>query len=633
MLKDWNIKEITVLGFIAVIYIVLLISSPGGFWIIDEGNKYLWAENFFDSGSLELTDRAEAVSPGHGSFSPPFSVEKENGSQTSVFSPLFLIIIAPLLKLGGLKLALLIPLVSTLLLLIAVKKLANRLDLPMDWYVLLVLGVGSPFLFYSITLWEHSLAILLFIGGILAGNSSRPGLLSRMSAGLLFAVSIYIRPEMAVFSLAVWIFLLKDRGKVFAGGLAGVLILMSINYLLTHNFLPLQIVSNYGVRWAQLGFYDWSLSRLDAIYALILQGSHIWYISAILITGFLAYLLLPGALKFILPVSLLTIGIINWFDPDPFIHIGERASLLYTSPLFLLILFSRQKQDTEKKLLRTIVLSFVLLLLFIPVVRGIHFGPRTLLPMIPLAAMLVTPYITRLKEESRIFQLDALLLVILVQLVITAWGVDMLFSRRAANIVRSERILAQSRNTILTLQWWLPQEMPELYHKRNFYLADNLMDFKMLLIDFYRKGVRFFTVLTWTEQKSPLLDFLAGTPPKQIGAFAVDTDFNSMNLTGVHYAIGFDAEGAAKMADEIGVYLGQVGRLSDSEKYLRRAAKWDQGVGKYHYNLGYCLGNQGRIREAMEEMEKAYELDPDNPQISKMVKELRDKLEIKEVGR
>ncbi len=162
MFVNWNRLEIAALSLTALVYLILVIFTPAGFWIIDEGSKFLWSENFIETGSLQLQDNAERISPGHSAFKKPFTFSDDDKANVyTVFNPLFIIIIGPFVKLGGLKLALMVPLICTLLLIISLRKLSNRLNLPFKWFSILIIGLGSPLLFYSITLWEHSLALLL----------------------------------------------------------------------------------------------------------------------------------------------------------------------------------------------------------------------------------------------------------------------------------------------------------------------------------------------------------------------------------------------------------------------------------------------------------------------------------------
>jgi|GEM_PF-1609616 len=633
MFKNYQKSETTTLVIIALLYLILLLASPSGFWIIDEGNKYLWAENFSSTGSLKLADHSGAVSPGHSSFRPPFSIPaKDNAGQITVFSPLFIVLISPLVKIGGWKAAALFPLLSTLLLLHLCKILAGRLQIEYRWYTTLLLGAASPLLFYSITLWEHTLALALLLGGLILALPEDQNKRHSFYAGILFALAFYLRPETGIFALTLWIFLTSWKKSVIFGGITTLILLIPFNWLLTGSPIPLQTTANFITRWSELSAGQWLITRLDAIYALLLQSSDLWYLSIIPIISLLCFLFLPGVFKLLFPLSLLVLGVVNWFNPDPFLDLGEHASMLYTAPVFLLPLLAKPENAAGKKIRLALLIAVPLVILSLPVYKGIHFGPRLLLTLIPLGGILFTPYIARLYKTGQIFRFDALIGLLAFQIFITAWSVDLLFTRRAANLDRQEILLSKSNPALVTLQWWLPQEIPALHRQRECFTVDNELDFRIMLLDFYRKGFRFFTVIIADSTHSPLLDFVNAAPPRQIGAFSVPAGFTSMNLTGVDYAIGFDVDGAAKLADELGVYFGQIGKLDESEKYLRLAVEWKNNIGKYHYNLGYCLGNQGRYREALEEIDTASRLDPENPVIDKVLTELREKLQISEIS-
>ena len=262
-----------------------------------------------------------------------------------------------------------------------------------------------------------------------------------------------------------------------------------------------------------------------------------------------------------------------------------------------------------------------------PVSGGMHFGPRLLIPVMPLLAMAAIDHIRRVGKAGRVFQYDALIGLAALQFLMSVWGISLLYGRRAANYERVETILAQSNSSIITMQWWLQQEMPKLNQARSFFMVDSQLELKRMLIDYYEKGIRFFTVLTGDdEQSQALLQFIQAAPPKQIGVFTVDTRYPSMNLIGLKYAIGFDVEGAAEMADELGVYFGQMNNQDEAERYLRKATRWVHDEADYHYNLGYCLGKKGRYYQALEEIEIAHNLEPDNEGFDNFARELRRKL-------
>ena len=616
--------EAAVLALIAVIYLTVLLISPQGFWIIDEGNKYLWAQNLIEKGDFRLPDRAFEISPDASAFKYPFSQKiNDSGDQITTFSPIFIVLISPLAALGGMKLALLLPLIIGLLLVFTLKKLALRLNLHFDALQMAIFALASPFFFYSLTIWEHGLAILIALYALLLSFAETSRVKSRIAAGALFALSVFIRPEMAIFALCAWLFLLKRKIGFLYGAFAGTLILIAVNFILTGYPLPLNIIANFHIKFTGAGIADIVLSRLDSIYALLLESSHIWYLSLGIITAAVTFFILPGVCKFIFPIALLVAVIASFFDSAPFFHIGQRNSLLYTAPFYFVSLFLASKGKIEKDFKVFAFAVILLTILLTPVFRGIHFGPRLLLSILPILALLSAGHLNQVRKDSAILKMDALYALIAVQLLASAASIILLQQRRQANLERYDAIMAQSRPAIISPQWWLQQEIPNLYWKRDFFLIETPLQLKEMLIDYYREGVRFFTLLVNENQPDEMYRIFNACPPQQIGAFKVDVGYPSMNLVGLNYAIGFDAKGAAKLADELGVYFGQIGDLPKSEEYLTFASKWDSSVDKYHFNLGYCLGQQKKYREALEELETAADLEPENGKIVKLRDELQ----------
>ena len=654
-----NKTEIISIAAVAAVYLVIIITFSHGFWVIDEGNKFIWAQNLIDEGSLELKDRAADISPDNSAFKRPFSVASDGGRrQMTTFSPLFIILTAPLAALGGMKLALLLPMVAALGLIIAVRHTAHLLGFPFTPLAILLLGLASPLLFYSVTLWEHGLSILLGVAALNCSMSALGGISRKLLSGALFALSVYLRPEMAVFALGVWIFICRERGWILIGGLMGAALIAGFNWSLTGSAVPLQISTNYALKWGDIGAAGLVMSRLDSFYALLLEGGHLWYMSVILIAAAAAYFFLPGILKFLFPLLSIVLVFLSFFDSTPFYNLIHRNSLLYCAPLYFAALSFKADTAVQRSFKRLIYFTALVIPLLAPVFGGIHFGPRLLLPLIPLLGIAAAAYIQRETRSGNVFRADAVWGLVLAQALVTIWGLSLLEGRRNANSIRAEVILEKSENTIITLQWWLQQEIPELYQTRDFYLVDSPFRLKKMLIDYYIGGVRFFTLLLHDrsglanaegisappdrvvsggnnrelrqilgESDVKLLEMFNRAPPKQIGNFIVNTPYPSMNLIGLRYALGFDVKGAAKLADELAVYLGQVGRLCESEKYLRYAVSWDSRVGKYHYNLAYNLGKQGRYTEALKELETAHRLDPKSEVIAKMLGELREKID------
>lgn len=627
MLKTLGKLEFASLAVILIVYLILIFTAPAGFWIIDEGNKFLWANNLFENGTYLLKDSAGDISPEHTAFIKPFSVEVEQGRHITSFSPIFITLIAPLIGIGGLKLALLFPAVITILLIINTRTLAQYLNIKFNYPHILILGLASPLLFYSITLWEHGLAILLGLYAINLSLSENENGNKYLFTGILLAAAVFIRFEMVIFGLGAWLFLMKRNMRIVLGGAFGFVIFTGLNYLMTSHFLPLSLTANYLKYWGGADFGEILAARLESIYKLLFEGDASIYLSVGIILSAVMYFFLRGVFKFVFPVLLMGTMIYAFFDTAPFYNIVHRNSLLFTAPFFFTALAVKTETSAEKNLRYFAFFTIFLTALTTPVYTGVHFGPRILLSSLPLLAILSAINLEKSTRSKDIFRMDALYGLIIAQALAAIFGVYLLNERRTANDIRGQIILEKSKTTLISNQWWLEQEIPDLFKFRDFYLIETPLELKELLIDYYQKGIRYFTLLVRDGETRGLYAVFHDAPPKQTGAFKVDVGYPSMNLVGLNYAIGFDVEGAAELADELGVHFGQIGRLDKSEHYLRLAAAWDSSIGKYHYNLGYCLGKLKKYEEALKSLERAAELSPDNKGITRLAEELKASME------
>ena len=116
----------------------------------------------------------------------------------------------PLYRLGGYRLALLIPMAGSVLAALAARALARRLDDgSTGWAAFWVVGLLSPLALYALDFWEHSLgvALVLWAGVLLLDLArARAGWRGAAAAGLLVGAAATMRTEALVY------------GAVAAGG-------------------------------------------------------------------------------------------------------------------------------------------------------------------------------------------------------------------------------------------------------------------------------------------------------------------------------------------------------------------------------------------------------------------------------
>lgn len=153
----------------------------------------------------------------------------------------------PLYQLGGYRLALLLPMLGSVLAALAARALARRLSGGSDdgWAAFWVVGLASPLLIYALDIWEHSIGVAAMAWAVvllLDAVEQRRGWPAFLGAGALFGVAGTLRTEALVYAfvavgcacltLLVW---RRRPVAAFVGGAAaagGLLVPLAANYAL-----------------------------------------------------------------------------------------------------------------------------------------------------------------------------------------------------------------------------------------------------------------------------------------------------------------------------------------------------------------------------------------------------------------
>ncbi len=244
-----------VLGFVLIAYVCFLWLMPEDcFWITDGGNKFIQLKSFSESGSIAVVYPAEDIDPQRRFFPRGGHHFKSiNGKMYSFYPPYFSLISAPLYNLFGWNGIFIIPLFSTIACLFFVSKMARFLRLPKERILLILSAFATPLFFYSLTFWEHTLAVLLSTASVylalLALSGTRPGLFLSLAGGLIGAAAAF-REESYVLLAAMAGALMvcsnhKRSSSLFAlalGFLSAALPLWIFNYLTYGHILGLHPV-------------------------------------------------------------------------------------------------------------------------------------------------------------------------------------------------------------------------------------------------------------------------------------------------------------------------------------------------------------------------------------------------------
>jgi hypothetical protein len=148
----------------------------------------------------------------------------------------------PLYELGGIRLALVLPMLGSMFAALGARALARRLGAGQagGWWAFWAVGLASPLAVYALDLWEHSIGLALMLWAIVLVVDvldRRAGWRATLGAGLLFGAAATMRTEALVYGLVTALFagvviLRRERrlepvikfGALLASGLATVLL-------------------------------------------------------------------------------------------------------------------------------------------------------------------------------------------------------------------------------------------------------------------------------------------------------------------------------------------------------------------------------------------------------------------------
>jgi hypothetical protein len=465
---------------VALLYIGLLgwYLPIDGFWAGDQGAKLVLVQALLRSGYRDLAlpypgaaiDPAGALSPVPVMFTWP--VEGRNYSIYSYAHASLTTIPYALFGQFGLHV---IPVIATLATMVTAAAISQRLAVRPNWLVPLAIGLATPLTFYALVLWEHALAVCMTTLAVFcmlkasAGNRPAWALIGGLAVGLGY----WMRNEIILFAPAIFIGLAAAGGRrrllyaCVCGLIAGITPLLLFNtFLFGLPFGP-DVAINFTM--ANQSMLKGLLEvRLPVISRLLLDvPDHLWLSVPIVLFALLASFPLPR----VRPWSIVGMAIAIFFGTYNTQPIDIRIGLASTSPLVLLALPVRAHHDPERSALRLLIATTLVygagVLLTAPNDGGYAWGPRYLLPVIPLLSVLSISAITTLLRSSHGFQRWITVGAVVLLLVGSTWiqyRSIYLLQQSASQIQRIVRsVAAQNQPVILTDMWYAPQLLGPLY--------------------------------------------------------------------------------------------------------------------------------------------------------------------------
>lgn len=427
-------------------------------------------------------------SEGFYPFKPPF-VYQEEGEYIVGFPFLFPLVTAPLYELAGFRGLYVLPLLSLWLLWIRFHMHCRRIGLewPYGSTGLALLILASPLTMYGAIFWEHVPAALLAFFGLDFISGSHGGARGRLHPvlyGLLAGLAVWLRAEylclVAVFVLLALLAARSGRTWWFAGGAAAsVGAFFAANVALYHH--PLGAHSRQVVDTLTLS------GRIPAAW------SFFWDMT----TGFV--LDCPAALVLVAAVPILFVA-------------GKRDAL-----------------SSYGRALTIMAIAFVILVpMMVPNAGGKQLGPRYILFLAPLVALLAPITLRRSKIGYIVI---AIVLIVGCYRSTYSRGAQLIRDYQGRVMPALEVIEGHPSQFVVVANQWTAQELEAAFGTKTFFHAATMEDGVRLAEALAERGVHTFLMVLLHDDSAPEIVNVPHPSPVEM------IEFSSLGLHGAYYIL------------------------------------------------------------------------------------------------
>lgn len=529
---------------IFVVYLATFLILPrDGFWINDNGCKFIQLQALVETGYTDssIPWPGQALDP---SFScnplpSPFG-HVIDGRLYGTYSPIFPLLSSFPYRLWGFGGLYVLPLLGGLLTLPAVWSLtgflttsssSRRIAQPLS---LLVAALGTPMWFYSLTFWEHTPAICLTTWSVVCCmHFVVNGSVRRLALGAaLGGLSVYFRDELYLFAIALAVVSISHRRRRWRSSLV-----FAAVFVLT--LLPLWVFQ-WSVLGHPLGYhfradspFAGSMSqhlsdRWSVINLLLLNNDGNIRLSAVIAAVPLALLLLCprvgrgafGRTTVVCASVAALIGvtvIIRHLTAESPVWWLRHANGLFAASPMLLLAFVRPGQRTGdlpgalpaghgEKIHRAvwlIVLAYIVpYVLLTPKLHsgGIHWGCRYLLSAFPLMSAMasgtISQWWTTCGNGARIRR-AILCLTVALTVGLQVYSLTLLHRRKQFSAELNRTVTQRPEEVVLASGWFIPQELSHSFFDKKIFLIRSQRAHDRLIATLRDSGIREVLHVTW----------------------------------------------------------------------------------------------------------------------------------------
>lgn len=502
-----------------------------GFWVCDDGAKFIQVQGLLRSHYHDYAvdwpgqacDPTFRCSPLHAPFG-----RVADGRLYVAFPPFFALISSFPFRFFGYAGLCVLPLAAGLATLWTVWRLAGRLEAPSGARPLAVLlvGLGTPLWFYSLTFWEHTPATALVMGSVLllVRQRTQPSGLGPATAGVCCGTATWFREDAAVFGVGlVCVILLYHRHRwrdaaLFVAAVAltwvplGLFQWWALGHPLGHHVAPHDpfaagLVAFGRDRWTVL------LNLLVKVHETLRLS---WLISGL---GLLAWAVNPRvparAFRWLVPVlaglaavGAVTIGVGYLRARSPVWWMMDSNGFFAASTV-LCLAFVRVKsasrttgsgergapRGTVEHLLWALATIWTALYVLIApphITEGIHWACRYLLPVYPLLGVLAAGTVARWWQGAGPAHLSRVVVVSALGLAVAAqvYALDLLRCRREFVRELNHVVAQRPEQIVITDVWHVPMDLSPNFHAKVMFVPNSPHDALQLTRDLYAAGHR-----------------------------------------------------------------------------------------------------------------------------------------------
>jgi hypothetical protein len=407
-----------------------------------------------------------------------------------------------------------IPLTSGLLSMLATARLAKLTSID-GTAAALVLGLCTPLLFYSLLFWDHTLGVLLSTSAVLVVAASLRASRSwqLLLGGAILGAAVWIRTELYVMSLVVpvtYFFLGGRRARqsvaLGLGVLVSLLPLWLFQYFTYGSFLGPHLG-----HFASLGTaLPVTTSRLAIIYYLLLESSADLRFAFLYLMAFSAAATVIASPR-LRRAPLMIAGVFGALFVVSLPNLQQTWSgvpmggLIATAPFLVLVLgvpFGGKATPFDRLLLAICGGYVALVSLTTPVDPGLQWGPRFLLPILPLGSVLALRGLQRAMKDVRRPNRRALTGVSLASTAVVSLLLQGSSIRLLHLIKNRDRQLIESTSQlpsswVISDEYGYAQYVAPLFYEKVFFYVRTQSDYVQLTQEMFSHGITTYAVVTY----------------------------------------------------------------------------------------------------------------------------------------